>query len=123
MSVSYPVFLVVVGGMLFAALVAIPTGVLAVRSGVARGVKIVGTMLLPVVGLWAAVGLLRLNPVDGEYRVGPLFVLLGVLGPFAAIYDLRRVRERQREGRVRSEHATQGSADPLWMADKPVDRE
>jgi hypothetical protein len=70
MSVSYPVFLVIVGGMLFAGVFAIPTSVLAIRYGVARGIKVIGTMIMPVVGLGAGVGLLWVNPIEGEYKVG-----------------------------------------------------
>lgn len=96
MSVSYPVFLVIVGGLLFAGAFPIPTGVLAVRFGIARGIKVIGTMLMPLVGLGAGIGLLRLNPIEGEYKVGIWFLLLGVLGPFAAVYDLRRVLAQRR---------------------------
>ncbi|MGC1210482.1 MAG: hypothetical protein WA890_04325 [Micromonospora sp.] len=105
MSVSYPMFLVVVGGLVFAGLFAIPTGVLAIRLGIARGIKVIGTMLLPVVALVAGVGLLRMNPIEGEYRVGIWFLLLGVLGPFAVVYDLRRTLERRRQARAETGHA------------------
>jgi hypothetical protein len=47
MSVSYPVFLAIVGGLLFAGALAIPSGVLAIRSGMARGIKVIGTTCPP----------------------------------------------------------------------------
>ncbi|MBG6069389.1 hypothetical protein [Micromonospora ureilytica] len=97
MSVSHPVFLAIVAGLLFAGALAIPSGVLAIRFRLARGIKVIGTMLLPVLGLGAGIGLLRLNPVEGEYKVGLWFLLLGILGPFAAVYDLRRVLTQRRE--------------------------
>ncbi|MEU5782837.1 hypothetical protein [Micromonospora lupini] len=113
MSVSFPVFLAIVGGMLFGGVLAVPTGVLAVRSGLARGIKIIGTMLLPVVGIWASVGLFRLNPIEGEYRVGTVFILLGVIAPFAAVYDLRRVLEHRRNARADGDHAAQRPSNAL----------
>ncbi|MEU5934270.1 hypothetical protein [Micromonospora sp. NPDC047187] len=103
MSVSHPVFLAIVGGMLFAGVVAIPSGVLAIRYGLARGIKIIGAMLLPLVALWAGVGLLRMNPIEGEYRLGIVFILLGVIGPCAAVYDLRRVLDHRRKARTEGE--------------------
>ncbi|MFE9691935.1 hypothetical protein [Micromonospora sp. NPDC005806] len=105
MSVSYPMFLVIVGGMLFAGVFAIPSGILAIRFGVARGIKVIGTMIMPVVGLGGGAGLLWVNPVEGEYKVGIWFLLLGVLGPFAAVYDLRRVFEHRRRARAEAERA------------------
>lgn len=100
MSVNHPVFLAIVGGLLFAGALAIPSGVLAIRFGVARGIKVIGTMIMPLVGLGAGVGLLWVNPVEGEYKVGLWFLLLGVLGPFAAVYDLRRVLVHRREAEL-----------------------
>ncbi|MEV4620225.1 hypothetical protein AB0J74_16155 [Asanoa sp. NPDC049573] len=45
-------------------------------------------------------GLLWLNPVDGEYRVSVWLLLLGVIGPIAAIFDLRKVLAHRQEMRA-----------------------
>lgn len=51
---------------------------------------------------WCVVrlGLLWLNPVDGEYRVSVWLLLLGVIGPIAAIFDLRKVLAHRQEMRA-----------------------
>jgi RsiW-degrading membrane proteinase PrsW (M82 family) len=96
MSVSLLGFVAVVAGLVLAVGLSTPSGILSIRLGLARGRKAVGAMLLPVLGTAAVVGLLWLNPVDGEYRASVWLILLSVVGPVAAIFDLRKVLAHRR---------------------------
>lgn len=118
MSVAYPLFVAIVCGLLLAGMLAIPSGVLAVRYGLARGIKVIGTALLPLVGLGGGIALLWMNPVEGEYRVSIWLLLIGALGPFAAVFDLRRVLAHRRE----TGHAGRGRDRQPSSADELRDR-
>jgi hypothetical protein len=108
MTVGYPMFLIVVGGLLSLGVFAIPTGVLAIRFGLERGIKaIIIRFLIPVLFLGFAALLLWVNPVEGIYKVGIWYVPIAVLGPFIGVYDLYRVFKGRREAREEAERAAQ----------------
>ncbi|WP_130335486.1 hypothetical protein [Micromonospora kangleipakensis] len=46
-----------------------------------------------------------MNPIEGEYKAAIWFVAVGVLGPFASVYDLYRVFKDRREARAEAERA------------------
>jgi general stress protein CsbA len=90
-------FVAIIAGLVLAVALSIPSGVLSIRLRIARGRKVVGTLLMPLLATAAVVGLLWLNPVDGEYRASIWLILLSVVGPVAGIFDLRKVLAVRRE--------------------------
>jgi hypothetical protein len=106
MTVSYPMFLAIICGILFLAVSSVVTAVLNFRFRLARGIRdIVFAILVPVILFGLAALLTWANPVDGEYKVGIWFIPPSLLGPFIGLYDLFRVFKRRREAQEEAERA------------------
>jgi hypothetical protein len=90
-------FVAIIAGLVLAVALSIPSGVLSIRFRLVRGRKVGGTLLLALVAAAAVVGLLWLNPDDGEYRVSIWLIFLSVAGPVAALFELRKVLALRRE--------------------------
>jgi hypothetical protein len=103
-TLSYPIFLVMIAGLFFLGATSTLCGVLAIRFGLARGVRAVAsTILLPAIAVGFAALLLWVNPVNGEYRAAPWFVIPGLLAPFFGARDVYKVFQRRREAREETE--------------------
>ncbi len=96
-------------------------GVLAMRFGLARGVKaVVSTILLPVFAFGIAALLLWVNQTygNGEYRVA-IWFLPGLVGPLLGGRDLYRIFKRRREAQEEAEREAERPAYDLSQVRLP----
>jgi hypothetical protein len=98
MRVNHVVFLIVIAGLVFLGVSSLLTGLLALRFGLARGVRAIARgILLPLIFFGLVALLVWINPIEGEYRAAIWFIVPGLLGPVIGTYDVYRIFRRRRE--------------------------